>query len=461
MLKNTRYLLFLFFLLGKICHALIIPAFIQDYLPSVLADKHSDLEVPIPHLEKPDIINLDLKLGSIDVIPNKYIVVFRDTASTSEIELHIHDMNAILSHIPHETFSELNVFNLGDKIFGYSVLLPDTKYLSFIMKFSKIIDSVEVDSIVKQNKIIVQNDSTWGLARISQRDRIFPWNDLSYIYQTGNPDNLVNAYVIDTGIQITHNDFEGRATWGKTAIPYNGDEDLNGHGTHCAGIIGSKTYGVAKNVHLIAVKVLDSAGNGEISDVLNGIEFIVSDHEEQKSQNKKLRGSVVNMSMGAGKSYALTKMVNEAVKKGIHFVVAAGNESDDACYGSPADAEEAISVGATTTSDGRAFFSNWGKCVDLFAPGTSIPSTYIGVNNNSTEVMSGTSMSAPHVAGLIAYFLSLQPESDSEFYNHVTPNQLKEKIINFGSIDKVYDPGEKSPNVIAYNGGSKDVKHFW
>ena len=461
MLKNKLYSLLLFFLLGKACDALIIPALVQDYLPSILPGKHNDMEDPIPHFEKQKTIDLDLKLNSLDVIPDKYIIVFRDTAAISEIESHIKDMNTLLSHIPHATRFNLDIFNLGDKIFGYSIILPDTKYLSFIMKFSKIIDSIEADSMVRQNKIIVQNSSTWGLARISQRERIFPWNELSYTYQTGNPNNLVNAYILDTGIQITHKDFEGRATWGKTAIPYNGDEDLNGHGTHCAGIIGSKTYGVAKNVHLIAVKVLDSAGNGEISDVLKGIEFIVSDHEEQTSQNKKLKGSVVNMSMGAGKSYALTKMVNEAVKKGIHFVVAAGNEDYDACYGSPADSKEAISVGATTTSDGRAFFSNWGKCVDIFAPGTSIPSTYIGKNDNATEVMSGTSMSAPYVAGLIAYFLSLQPGSESQFYSYVTPNQLKEKIINFGSIDKIYDPGEDSPNVIAYNGGSKDVKHFW
>ncbi|KAG0654562.1 serine protease [Maudiozyma exigua] len=461
MLKNAQYSLLLILVLGKICDALVIPVFIYNYLPDILAGSYNELDLSFSNLEKPDIININIRLDSLDVVPNKYIIVFRETATISEIESHISYMNSILSHIPQENFSKLNTFNLGDVVFGYSIFLPDIKYLNVIKKYSNIIESIETDSIVRQNKIIVQDDSTWGLARISQRERIFPWNNLSYTYQTGNPNNFVNAYVIDTGIQITHKDFEGRATWGKTTIPYNGDEDLNGHGTHCAGIIGSKTYGVSKNVHLIAVKVLDSSGNGEISDVLKGIEFVVNDHEEQMSQNKKLKGSVVNMSMGAGKSYALTKMVNEAVKKGIHFVVAAGNESDDACYGSPADAEEAISVGATTTSDGRAFFSNWGKCVDIFAPGTGIPSTYIGGNNNSTEVMSGTSMSSPHVAGLVAYFLNLQPEPESEFYTFVTPNQLKEKIINFGSTDKLYDPGENSPNVIAYNGGGKDIDHFW
>ncbi|CAB4254181.1 similar to Saccharomyces cerevisiae YEL060C PRB1 Vacuolar proteinase B (yscB), a serine protease of the subtilisin family [Maudiozyma barnettii] len=454
-------LLSIFFNFSK---GLLIPEFILEGVSGISINNiHNENDHP-PLVNVP--VKIDLKPDSLDTLTNKYIVVFKESASKSQIESHINSMNQLVSESLVQmgimgNSVNLNTYELDGRIFGYSVYLPDIKLLYSIVSFLSIVASIEADTIVRQNKVIVQEESTWGLARISQRDRIFPWNDLSFTFHTGSQDNDVNVYIIDTGIQTSHIDFEGRASWGMTAISDANDEDMNGHGTHCAGIIGSKTYGVAKDSKLIAVKVLDSAGNGEMSDVLKGIEFVVEDHLRQIEGNKKLKGSVVNMSMGAGKSFALTGMINAAVKKGIHFVVAAGNEDQDACYASPSDSKEAITVGATTTSDQRAFFSNWGECVDIFAPGTSIPSTYIGGTNNATEIISGTSMSAPHVAGLVAYFLNLQPEQESSFYTSISPNQLKEKIVKFGTKDKLYDPGENSPNVIAYNGGAKDLKDFW
>lgn len=188
----------------------------------------------------------------------------------------------------------------------------------------------------------------------------------------------VDVYVIDTGINTEHVEFEGRASWGKT-IPQNDvDQDGNGHGTHCAGTIASAKYGIAKAAHVIAVKVLGSNGSGTMSDVVAGVLY-ASDTAKAKAAAAKAefaatgktshKGSVANMSLGGGKSRALDQAVNAAVDEGLHFAVAAGNDNRDACNYSPAAAENAVTVGASTVGDERAYFSNYGKCVDVFAPG--------------------------------------------------------------------------------------------
>jgi cerevisin len=188
----------------------------------------------------------------------------------------------------------------------------------------------------------------------------------------------VDVYVIDTGIYIHHVEFEGRASWGKT-IPQNDvDEDKNGHGTHCAGIIGSRKYGVSKAANLIAVKVLGSNGSGTMADVVGGVlwaaqqaanKLAAARAEYAATGRTKHKGSVANMSLGGGKSVVLDDAVNKAVESGMHFAVAAGGDNRDACNYSPAGAEKPVTVGASTLSDERAYSSNYGKCVDVFAPG--------------------------------------------------------------------------------------------
>ena len=185
-------------------------------------------------------------------------------------------------------------------------------------------------------------------------------------------------YVVDTGININHVEFEGRAYWGKT-IPLNDiDEDGNGHGTHCAGTIASRKYGVAKAANVIAVKVLGSNGSGTMSDVVGGVLWAAEQAAKKLADAKaeyaatgktKHKGSVANMSLGGGKSQALDDAVNRAVDSGMHFAVAAGNDNRDACSYSPAAAAKAVTVGASTLGDERAYFSNYGECVDVFAPG--------------------------------------------------------------------------------------------
>ncbi|KAF5375547.1 hypothetical protein D9615_009135 [Tricholomella constricta] len=275
---------------------------------------------------------------------------------------------------------------------------------------------VEQDQIVRT--MAVQKSAPWGLARISHRPRLTFSTFTKYEYDPSGGEG-VDVYVVDTGINIHHAEFEGRASWGKTVPQNDVDEDGNGHGTHCAGTIASRKYGVAKKANVIAVKVLGSNGSGSMSDVVGGVVWAATQAKakadahaalQAKGQKSNHVGSVANMSLGGGKSKALDDAVNRAVESGLHFAVAAGNDNRDACQYSPAAAEKAVTVGASTLGDERAYFSNHGSCVDVFAPGLNILSTYIG-STSATATLSGTSMASPHTAGLLAYLLSIYPSS--------------------------------------------------
>lgn len=297
----------------------------------------------------------------------------------------------------------------------------------------------------------------WGLARVSHRNTLSFGTFNKYLYAEDGGEG-VDAYVIDTGTNTDHVDFEGRAKWGKT-IP-NGDADVdgNGHGTHCSGTIAGKKYGVAKKANVYAVKVLRSNGSGTMADVIAGVDYAATSHSEQVSaakdgKRKGFKGSVANMSLGGGKTRMLDDAVNAAVEAGIHFAVAAGNDNADACNYSPAAAEQALTVGASAIDDSRAYFSNYGKCTDIFAPGLSIQSTWIG-SKTAVNTISGTSMASPHIAGLLAYYLSLQPASDSEYsLAAITPKELKTQMISIGTQDALTDIPSGTPNVLAWNGG--------
>lgn len=267
-----------------------------------------------------------------------------------------------------------------------------------------------------------------GLVRVSHREEVSFKNFGQYLYMHEGGEG-VTAYIIDTGIHIDHADFEGRARWGKTMPQNDVDQDNNGHGTHCAGTIGSKTYGVAKKAELVAVKVLGSSGSGSMADVTGGVLWAVEDAKKatkamamnpSSAKARKHRGFVANMSLGGGKSPSLDKAVNGAVTSGMHFAVAAGNENQDACNVSPAGAEHPLTVGASTMSDVRASFSNVGKCVDVFAPGLNIKSTWnVG---NGTNIISGTSMASPHVVGMLAYLLSIYGSDEFITMDNVLPS---------------------------------------
>lgn len=415
-------------------------------------------------------------------IKNKYIIIFKDDISIDSINLHKemiqqtylqyihssspnHESSHFLESLPDNLSGIGGIVDsfeiIGTQLKGYIGYFPP--FIVDLIRHNPLIKSIEMDSIVTINEFDTQNNAPWGLARISHRDPLTLGSFNKYLYEDTAGEN-VDVYVIDTGININHVDFQDRAIWGKTIPDNDLDMDGNGHGTHCAGTVASQHYGVAKKANVIAVKVLRSNGSGSMSDVIKGIEFAALSHNNNLTERKKknYKGAVANMSLGGGKSPSLDMVIDAAVRAGIHFAVAAGNENQDACNTSPASSEKAITVGASTLSDDRAYFSNWGTCVDIFAPGLNILSTYIG-SNDATASLSGTSMASPHVAGLLAYFLSLQPEKDSQFNanSQLSPEQLKKKLIDYSTKNVLFDLPEGTPNKLIFNGAGQDLSDFW
>ncbi|KAJ3996572.1 peptidase S8/S53 domain-containing protein [Lentinula boryana] len=361
------------------------------------AQRSSSLPAPL--------IEEDHVYGTIN---NSYIVKFRDDLSPALAANHLNLLQTKHAESPlaGEDSGLRHVFNFGytgyfhDDVIDQVRALPEVEYVERdqVVRIS--------DEVLVNPEVTRQAAAPWGLARVSHRKKLTLSTFTKYDY-AAHAGEGVDVYIIDTGVYVNHPQFEGRAHWG-TTIPENDfDEDANGHGTHCAGTIASRSYGVAKKAEVYAVKVLGSNGSGTMSDVIAGVEWAANAASQKaKSGSSKHKGSVANMSLGGGKSPTLDQVVNKATEGGLHFAVAAGNENRDACNSSPAAAEKAITVGASTISDERAYFSNYGPCVDVFAPGLNIKSTWL---DNRTNSISGTSMASPHTAGLLAYLLSIYP----------------------------------------------------
>jgi subtilisin family serine protease len=289
------------------------------------------------------------------------------------------------------------------------------------------VDFVEQDQIVSINTM--QSGATWGLDRIDQRN--MPLNG-SYSYN--NTGSGVTAYIIDTGIMFSHGEFGGRAVTGFDAVDGGSADDCHGHGTHVAGTVGGSTYGVAKNVRLVGVRVLNCNGSGSTAGVIAGIDYVTGAHSAGAP-------AVANMSLGGGISSALDNAVANSIADGVTYAIAAGNSNRDACQFSPARVSAAITVGATTSSDSRASYSNYGKCLDLFAPGSSITSAW---NNGSTNTISGTSMATPHVAGVVALYLQGNPSA--------SPAVVRNELVNNATSGKIPNEGRQSPDKLLFTG---------
>ncbi|MEV0285204.1 S8 family peptidase [Kribbella sp. NPDC050820] len=354
--------------------------------------------------------------GSANAIPDSYIVVLAGQRSQAETRA----TNAGLA-----SSYKVKVRKQYDaSVKGFSATMNEEQA-------KKVAADKRVAFVQQNQKITVSQDNPpWGLDRSDQRDL-----PLDTKFTPSSAAENVNVYVIDTGIYAAHKDFGDRAAVGTDTV---GDGqngvDCMGHGSHVAGTIAGTTYGLAKGAKVFGVRVLDCKGSGSTESVIGGIDWV--------TKNAK-KPAVANMSLGGGADDALDAAVKASVDAGITYAVAAGNESSDACGGSPAREPSAITVGATDDQDQKASFSNWGKCVDLFAPGVDVES--VGITDpESTAKMSGTSMATPHVAGGIALYLADHPDA--------TPADVTTALVGASTPDKVGDPGEGSPNKLLFVG---------
>jgi cerevisin len=377
-------------------------------------------------------------ISNTNKLPNQYIVVLR-----KNIEM----PSTIYKRHSHRKFS------IGS-VHGYSAALDESE-LHQVRQHPNV-EYVEEDILMRIND--QQDDAPWGLSRISHVEKPDEAHYHEYVYPK-NAGLNVTVYVVDTGCNAEHSEFEGRAI---AAVDFTEDEDSvdgNGHGTHVSGTIAGKTYGIAKSANIVCVKVLSAKGSGSNSGVIQGIEWVIKHH---KSRGKGAK-SAANMSLGGGRSKTLDKVVDAAVDAGVHFVVAAGNDDADACNYSPAASEKAITVGATTIADRLAWFSNHGKCVNILAPGKDILSSWIG-SVTATNTISGTSMASPHVAGLAAVYLggSKTAFTGKELMDLFIKWSVKDVIAGLPNPDEGDDPdwpfpwpprgkGGKTPNRLAYH----------
>jgi serine protease len=351
-------------------------------------------------------------------IPGQYIVVFDDVQVTrtqvaGQAQALARQHGGRILHI------------YEDGLRGFAASMSATAAAAIAR--SPRIRYVEQDSVM--TIVASQPNATWGLDRIDQRNLPL---DLTYNYDTSAVN--VDVYIIDTGIRATHVEFGGRVTNGYTAIADgNGTNDCNGHGTHVSATVGGSIYGVAKSVELHPVRVLGCNGSGSTSGVIAGVDWVRANHSTP---------AVANMSLGGGASTALDDAVRSAIASGVTFAIAAGNSNANACNSSPARVAEALTVGSTTNTDARSSFSNFGVCLDLFAPGSSITSAW-NTSDTATNTISGTSMATPHVAGVAALYLAVNPSA--------SPSAVQAAVVNNATPNEVTGAGSGSPNRLLYS----------
>ncbi|KAI0007489.1 subtilisin-like protein [Xylariaceae sp. FL0662B] len=380
------------------------------------------------------LVNRDLEDG----IADNYVVVMKKDADPKTVQAHYGHIHAASRLVSKGKKGVVKTF----QVHGFNAyhVECDAATLQTIRK------TPAVDYVAQDQKVTVQaalgqpiarqTPNTWGLGRISHRQP-----GISVYVDQSAP--RTRAYILDTGIRVTHKEFSGRAIWGKNFIQGSQDVDDNGHGTHTAGTVGGNTVGVDNSTTLIAVKVLDANSTGSWSGLISGIQWAVNDAQQQGS----IARSVINMSIGGPKYQALNDCIKNAVAAGMTIVTAASNYGADACTYSPASAPEAITVAATDETDTRPDWSNWGTCVDIFAPGNNIYSAWKD-SDSAYLTLSGTSMASPHVAGLTTYLMSREQLS--------TPASVVNRMLQLGTSGKVKN-AKGSPNLITFNGNAAEL----
>jgi subtilisin family serine protease len=356
--------------------------------------------------------------GAAGAIAGSYIVVLKPGSSEAS---HVSSASQALA----KRYGGRVLDNYLASVRGFQAAMTATQ--AHRLAANPAVDYVEQDATVRMAD--TQTGPVWGLDRIDQTSL-----PLSKTYTYRSASN-VTAYVLDTGIRISHSEFGGRARNGWDFIDKDSTaQDCHGHGTHVAGTVGGKTYGVAKDVKLVGVRVLDCRGSGSYSAIIAGIDWVTK---------YAAKPAVASMSLGGTLSSALNAAVTRSIASGITYTVAAGNDNKNACGYSPAATPDAITVGATDRADVRASFSNYGKCLDIFAPGVSVTSAS-NKSNSGTAMMSGTSMATPHVAGAVALVLGASPA--------YTPAQVLSALTTKATVNKVAWPGTDSVNKLLHTG---------
>jgi len=356
-------------------------------------------------------------LDKPSAIEGRYIVVFDRQAPAAAASAARVDVRALGAKILHRYNHALE---------GFSARLSSSAVES--LRSNPHVAFIEADSRVRVSD--TQSPATWGLDRIDQRNR--PLSN-SYTYNATGAG--VTAYIIDTGIRFSHTQFGGRAVSGFDSIDGGSADDCNGHGTHVAGTVGGSVHGVAKGVRLVGVRVLNCQGSGTNSGVIAGVDWVTGNHAAGQP-------AVANMSLGGGANTSLDNAVNNSINDGVTYAVAAGNSNANACNYSPARAGAAITVGSTTSSDARSSFSNYGSCLDVFAPGSSITSAW-HTSNTATNTISGTSMASPHVAGVAALYL--------QGSTGASPATVRNAIVGSATPGVLSGVGSGSPNLLLYS----------
>ena len=352
-------------------------------------------------------------------IPDQYIVVFNDWATGERGE---HSVAAELAESVAGIHGARVEKTYKHALNGFAARM--SRAAAIALSHDPRVAYVEEDGVVRLD--VTQTNATWGLDRIDQRDR--PLNGTYNYNWTGSG---VRVYVIDTGILTGHTQFGGRAS---NVFDVNGGngQDCNGHGTHVSGTVGGSTYGVAKSALLRGVKVFQCGSTTSTSNIIAGVNWVTSN---------RILPAVANMSVGGGASSSMDTAVNNLINSGVTVAVAAGNSNTDACTQSPARAAAAITVGSTTSTDARSSFSNFGTCVDIFAPGSSITSAW-WTSTTATNTISGTSMASPHVAGAAALYKQAFPSA--------SPATIRNALVNNSTTNRLTGIGTGSPNRLLY-----------
>ncbi len=379
------------------------------------------LEIESADLGPDDVATSSRLLAKPKAVKDEYIVVLKSSRSAFAPINVAQTAQSLAARYQGQVFQTYQ-----HALQGFAVTMTEAQVK--LLSNDPLVEYVEPNGIVTMSAI--QSGVTWGIDRIDQNNL-----PLSKSYNYNVSGEGVHAYIIDTGMRATHQQFAGRMGDGFDSLDDGQNtNDCQGHGTHVAGTVGGSTWGVAKAVTFHPIRVLNCEGSGTDAQVIAGIDWVTANH---------VKPAVANMSLGGEAAQALDDSVRNSIAAGITYALAAGNDNADACNGSPARTLEAITVGSSTRTDRRSMFSSWGTCVDIFAPGSSITSAS-NANDTGSQSMSGTSMAAPHVAGAAALYLSAHPEA--------TPAEVAEALTTNATKGKIGSPGTGSPNALLYTG---------